>query len=124
MKDTVSGVLGGVDPKGTAPGTVAALIPWVTRTSVSDPVTDAALAGVAVTESTPTASQAVATLVNERKTPKNTARVDFMCSNLPVDCLFLSRQKATDCVNQSSMPVSPLKNKRRRLMIVRKRDMG
>src|ERR1700679_94062 len=48
-KDTVSGVLAGVVPKGTAPGTLAALIPGVTRTSVLLPGPVEALAAVAAT---------------------------------------------------------------------------
>src|SRR3984885_2109218 len=47
--DTVSGVLAGVVPKPTAPGTLAALIPGVTRTSVLLPGRVEALAAVAAT---------------------------------------------------------------------------
>src|ERR1700722_4315190 len=62
MNDTVSGVLAGVVPKGTAPGTLAALIPGVTRTSALRPGTGEALAAVAATgtaaATTPAASPA------------------------------------------------------------------
>src|ERR1700678_2944187 len=47
--DTVSGVLAGVVPKPIAPGTLAALIPGVTRTSVLLPGPVEALAAVAAT---------------------------------------------------------------------------
>src|SRR5580693_7719882 len=49
MNDTVSGVLAGVLPKPIAPGTLAALIPGVTRTSVLLPGPVEALAAVAAT---------------------------------------------------------------------------
>src|ERR1700734_823076 len=49
MNDTVSGVLAGVVPKPIAPGTLAALIPGVTRTSALLPGLVEALAAVAAT---------------------------------------------------------------------------
>src|SRR3984885_8668084 len=51
--DTVSGVLAGVVPKPTAPGTLAALIPGVTRTSVLLPGPVEALAAVTAPAASP-----------------------------------------------------------------------
>jgi hypothetical protein len=76
MNDTVSGVLAGVGPKGTAPGTAAGLIPGITRTTVSGP--DEALATVAANE---TATAPTASAAKRRKRTDVNMRVDRAKAN-------------------------------------------
>src|ERR1700678_2139485 len=95
-KDTVSGVLAGVVPKGTAPGTLAALIPGVTRTRVLLPGAVEALAAVAATGTAAITAPAASPAQRRKRTD-----LAILCSPYVSDTRHGLRGVVAACVTAS-----------------------
>src|SRR5271154_6523830 len=95
--DTVSGVLAGVVPKPTAPGTLAALIPGVTRTSVLRPGAVEALAAVAATGTAATTAPAASPAQRRKRTDRAILLISLRSGDLSGRRRLCDRER-TGCV--------------------------